>query len=442
MISNVERTGVNAEEVVAADAARRLALAPYQEVFDLWSKARTRRETTNSDYQKVMMSFALFVERKELDRISRRDVISFRDELITTGQSPTTASRKVGILKTMFRAAVDYELLSTNPADQVRTVKVAQQKPRLPFSVEDLNCLFKSPIFAENYRPIGGGKDACFWLPMLALFTGARVEELAQLLVTDIIHEPDLGYYLNISDEAEHSQLKNASSRRRIPIHAALLDCGFLDYAETVRIRRFLFPDLKPNPRNKLSGYFSNFFSVYLRQQVKIVDVRKVFHSFRHTFKDICRTVGIDEAVHDALTGHASVSVGRKYGNEQYPLAPLFAAMERYEVAGLDIDHLYTRPPSKRIAQSKTTMISSFYGLVIALCHINANHRVRPYIYVRGQLGEAAMNIEDSQIVFGTLPFPKLVLVQAWVEIHREELMANWENGRPSGDYFRIDPLR
>jgi hypothetical protein len=61
---------------------------------------------------------------------------------------------------------------------------------------------------------------------------------------------------------------------------------------------------------------------------------------------------------------------------------------------------------------------------------------------VRGQLGEAAMNIEDSQIVFGTLPFPKLVLVQAWVEIHREELMANWENGRPSGDYFRIDPLR
>lgn len=440
--SDAQPRCLDAQEIASTVARHHAAMRPYQEIFALWANASTRRETTVSDYWKVFVSFAEFVESKELALITRKDVVGFRDLLATRRQSPATIARKVGILKTIFRVALDYERLEANPADQVRTATPNQKKSRVAFTTEDLTRIFNSPIYTENFRPVGGGKDACFWLPLLALFTGARIEELAQLLVEDIHHAEGLGWFLNITDEAEHSKLKNAASRRRIPLHSTLLDCGFLEYVESVRERRFLFPALKPNPRQKLGGYFSNFFSGYLRSRVRITDKRKVFHSFRHTFKDICRSVGIDEAVHDALTGHTAPGAGRKYGNEQYPLPPLFAAIEQFEVEGLDLSKLYIRPPTRRVTQVESTLISAYYGIVVVLCQVRGNAQIAPYIFARCQGSEAILSIAENRIVSGELPFSKLVLVQAWIEIHREELIANWENGKVTGDYFRIDPLR
>ena len=432
----------DAELIATIHANQQAALRPYAELFDFWAKTATRRETTVSDYQKVLDCFAQSVHGKAPELLARKDVLNFRDELLAKGQSPTTVSRKVGILKTLFRTGVDYELLPMNPAAQVRTVSGNQQKARVAFTEHDLAKIFNSSIYTDNFRPIGGGIDACFWLPLMALYTGARIEELAQLLVEDIHHEQGLGSYLNITDEAEHGKLKNAASRRRIPLHSTLLDCGFLEYAESVRDRKFLFPALKPNPRQKLGGYFSNFFSGYLRKRVRITDKRKVFHSFRHTFKDICRSVGIDEAVHDALTGHTAPSSGRKYGNGQYPLPPLFDAMEKYEVKGLDISRLFVRPPTRRNQQLETKMISAYYGIVIALRQSHEKAQIAPYVFARCQGAEAAVSIADNRILSGDLPFAKQVMVQAWIEIHREELVANWENGRVSGEFFRVDPLR
>lgn len=414
----------------------------YVEIFELWAKADGRRPTTHNDYWKILASFASFLERKDPREILRKDVIAFRDFLLGSGQSVTTVSRKVGVLKTLFRVAIDYEALAVNPASQVRVSSTQQQKARVAFTVEDLNLLFQSPIYTEGFRPNGCGREAVYWLPLLALFTGARVEELAQLLVSDIHHEEGHGYYLSISDDAEHSKLKNAASRRRIPLHTALLDCGLLDYLESVRERHFLFPSLSPNPRGKLGGYFSTFFSRYLRQKVGITDPRKVFHSFRHTFKDVCRSVGIDEAVHDALTGHTAPSAGRKYGNDQYPLPPLFDALDRYEIVGLNIDHLYTRPPTKKLAQTEAKMISAYHGIVIALCRVKTNTKLPPYIFARCNGSEASFDIEENQIIHGNLPRGKNHLVHAWLEIHREELMANWEIGQQTGEFFRVDPLR
>ena len=91
----------------------------YSKLFDLWANAAVRRETTVDDYRKVFASFAEFVRGKELASISRMDVLGFRDALVARGQSPVTVTRKIGILKTLFRVARDYELLSANPAEQV-----------------------------------------------------------------------------------------------------------------------------------------------------------------------------------------------------------------------------------------------------------------------------------------------------------------------------------
>lgn len=79
-------------------------------------------------------------------------------------------------------------------------------------------------------------------------------------------------------------------------------------------------------------------FGRYLRSTCGITDTTKVFHSFRHTFKRITRDAGINEELHDALTGHSSGGVGRSYG-KGFSLKPLARAMDDVQ-APVDLRHL------------------------------------------------------------------------------------------------------
>lgn len=419
-----------------------VSLCAYEELHGFWVKsAINRRPTTEDDYWKVLKSFADMTGRKILADITRKDVVQFRDAMLQAGLSATTAAHKVSILKTLFNVGISNELLSINPASQVRTQK-HDGKTRVAFAADDLARIFNSAIYTDGYLPQVGGRDACYWLPLLALYSGARVEELAQLLVKDVRYVAELGHYLNISDEAEHAKLKNSASRRRVPVHPVLVACGFIDYVQQQKAGKLLFPHLKPNPRGKMGGYFSNFFSIYLRQRVRITDKRKVFHSFRHTFKDTCRKVGIEEAVHDALTGHTGNSVSRKYGNEQFPLEPLFEAIERYDIADLDLTHLYRRPVAKPLLASNIKLICAYYGVIVAFTAARVKRETAPFVVAMCDGAEAGFDVASNRCTFGQLPANKQLLVNAWIEIHREELIASWNAGRLTGDYMKVAPLR
>ena len=196
-------------------------------------------------------------------------------------------------------------------------------------------------MYTKGERPVGGAGEAAFWLPLLALFTGARLEELGQARTEDV-KDIDGVPVLEISDRGEGMSVKTESSRRRIPIHQTLLDLAFLEYVETLRGAKDerLFPGLKPNKYGRWTPAWSKWWGRYARRKASIVDPRKVFHSFRHTFKDACRACHIPEEVHDALTGHSGSSVGRSYGGLHYPLAPLVEAMKKLRYPGLSLVHL------------------------------------------------------------------------------------------------------
>ena len=420
----------------------------YQTAYDYWrAESPASRSTTHDRYFQTIKSLAGFVNSKPIREISRKDIAEFAVHLMDTGNSPITAKQKIGILKTLFNSAINHELLDKNPTDYFKLPYKRPQKPRVGFSVDDLTRIFESPIYTQGYLPLGGGKIACFWLPLLALYTGARLEELAQLQVSDVRMAKGLGHYLSISDLGNPgAQLKNAHSRRHIPLHPVLIACGFLEH---VRNRQrealehgFLFPDLKINPRGKRSGYFSNWFSGYLRHKVGIRDPRKVFHSFRHTFKDLCRQQGIEEAVHDALTGHKSPSVSRSYGNDEFPLAPLFSAMARYDVPGLDLSHLHEQPLERGIKVQDIKIISAFYGLVLGFPIRKLDKQNTPILIAIHQDQTVGIDLKTAEITFGELPEPKRLLVNAWRQIHQEELLMNWHTGSHCGEFFAIDPLR
>lgn len=83
-----------------------------------------------------------------------------------------------------------------------------------------------------------------------------------------------------------------------------------------------------------------------------------------------------------------------------------------------------------------------FYGIIISMFfEIKEKHHL-PHIHARYQGYKAAISIEDSTLLAGDLPLKQLRMVQVWVDLHRDELLANWELIKEGGELFRIDPLK
>jgi integrase len=205
-------------------------------------------------------------------------------------------------------------------ADPFANMRLEQDDPdREPWTTADLAKLFASPVFADGARPKAGSGEAAYWLPILGMFTGARLGELAPLRVTDVITDAGSGvtFISILESEEDGKRLKTASSRRMIPVHPELVRLGFLTFVATQTIAggrdALLFPLLKPGANGGLGEKWSKWFGRYIRAN-GIKSRASVFHSFRHNFKDALRAAKVSEDINDALTGHSGGSVGRKYG--------------------------------------------------------------------------------------------------------------------------------
>ena len=86
--------------------------------------------------------------------------------------------------------------------------------------------------------------------------------------------------------------------------------------------------------------------------------------------------------------------------------------------------------------------ISMFYGILVLMFFRDNRRHHSPHIHVRYQGSEAVISIEDGYVIEGLLPPKQLKMVQAWVEIHKEELFVDWELAVNGEVPFRIAPLQ
>ncbi len=87
-------------------------------------------------------------------------------------------------------------------------------------------------------------------------------------------------------------------------------------------------------------------------------------------------------------------------------------------------------------------VISMFYGIIVSLYFFDTKEHKAPHIHARYQNEEVVLAIPDGVILSGKLSPAKLKLVQAWVEIHRDELMADWQLAANGQEVFKIEPLK
>lgn len=314
---------------------------------------KVRQKPKNASVREFDRAVARFNEKHpnlSVADIEPVHIVEYRDWLTGQGLAAATVEKHMNAIKALLGIAVERSLIKHNPASKIKPPKASKEDgaDREPFSLDDLTRLFSSPIYRGGRIPEGGKGEAALWLPLMGLFSGAREEELCQLRLDDFREEDGIHFYL-IRRKHKEQDTKTEGSVRRVPVHPELVRLGLLQYVSTLKERNeeWLFPLLAADVKGNRSGNWSKWFHRYLRNTVKITDPAIVFHSFRHTFKDVCRECSIPEDVHDALTGHKNANVSRSYGSGLYPLSPLVEAMNRFRIRGLDLSGLTLATPEK-----------------------------------------------------------------------------------------------
>lgn len=244
--------------------------------------------------------------------------------------SRKTVGKWLDFLHAAFAHGQLIEAVEVNPVQAARFRKGRRATPaaRVEFEPEDLRTIFASSLF-KGYRKPGqehlGGTTiqwgARYWVMLLGVQTGARINEIGQLRVGDVRCDPESGiWFISIAADAETLEggrrLKTAASARVVPLHPRLVELGFLDYVEQRRNggTEYLFPDLEHHsasePTKNLSRWYGRYFD-----RIGITDRRKSFHSFRHLMKTWLRRRNINRDVSDFITGHARSGVSGSYGS-------------------------------------------------------------------------------------------------------------------------------
>lgn len=302
-----------------APVAQAPNLGPFLEVVEgyLAAKKLVNSNKTLLEKQKVYENFSNLFPNLDTNHITKDMAVAFKNRLLKTGAGNSILNKKISYLKDFLDYGIDHGFYkSVNPFIGLSVEKKGKNSfSYAEFTDEELKIIFT----ASAYQPFMGRRPNYFWLPLLALFTGARLNELAGMRLADIYRSSNVWVIYN---PAERS--KNENSIREIPIHKKLIEFGFLDYVEKVRISRpengLIFPELATMERiqkAKKEGIEIDFgkncgreFGNYLDlKSVNITDKKKVFHSFRSTFINRLTNVNGTHPAHImGIVGHMESS--------------------------------------------------------------------------------------------------------------------------------------
>jgi integrase len=234
--------------------------------------------------------------------------------------SKKTQQKYLEMFRQMLKWAVNEGYLDKVPGQGVKIAGVAKgnaAEDRDPYSAEQLQAILASPLYRGHHekRRHEPGKfitrDGYFWAFLIALYSGMRMNEILQLTVSDIKQEGEI-WYFNVT-EGEDQSLKTKGSKRRIPIHEALLQIGLLNLLKEKPKTQRLFPEIEKGTDGRYSTNFSKWWGRYSKL-VGFKEAKTAFHSTRHNFKDALNEAEVSEAIAKSLMGHVDASVHAQYG--------------------------------------------------------------------------------------------------------------------------------
>ncbi|KHK03926.1 site-specific integrase [Desulfovibrio sp. TomC] len=303
-------------------------------VSDAWG------ERTRLEYPRKIATLTELMGDADISAVNHEFARTYKERLlahVSKGKnlSPRTINNLIQAASGLFDYAERHGYVEKNVFRRLSMPeKRSARDERDMFSSDDLAVMFGPGYPGDRMK-----EPWPFWIPLLGLYTGARIEELSQLHVDDVKRIGGL-LVIDINDNAEDKRVKTATSKRIVPVHPFVdKELGFGRYVDIVResgtVRVF-------QALNRVNFKYGHSVSTWFGKYVKRVGIAgaKSFHSFRHTFTTNLIHKEVPVQVVDWLTGHATQ--GETAG--RYTKLPTDPAMLMPHVMkldfGVDLSHL------------------------------------------------------------------------------------------------------
>lgn len=337
-------------------------------------KGAKKTAQTVAQHEAVFRLFAQFVRDAALEDISREQAAHFLAEVAKLhphwGRSPDTKkltiwqlaerygtgeerlsnrtlNRYVSSLHSVFKWARKRGVFNeANPfAEQGFEKPSAKETGWRLYTDGELQKLMNAPLllncsFHERVKPRKHDtKSALRWLPLLAVFTAMRQNELCQMHVADVEQQGGV-WVFRVHADRDGQRLKTEAAQRIVPVHSELIRCGFLDYLRALPPGQ-LFPGLKRGgPDGKLNTYFSKAFTTY-RRSVGVTRERLVFHSLRKNAAQALKNAQTTVNEIAELIGHERGFTVETYAPLGLPVPVLKEIVERIAYPRVDFSRLH-----------------------------------------------------------------------------------------------------
>lgn len=326
----------NVEELVAVKSAGMTLF----DVADQWAKVGPKKADAISKVQRALGLLKASGQTVRLHDVSRHSGLAFKRYLQDPkrGFSGQTAGKHWHCVVSILRfAAHELALIDANPWDGTAAPTGVKGK-RDAWSAEQLQTLFQSDLFTKYKLPEhkNAGADAAYWFQVMAIYSGARLHEIAALRPDDFSTRNGVAVF-------EIHKSKTVAGERTVPVHTELIRLGLLDLVESRRVaNKTTLWDLNVQPSRDGSTYFSDWHRAFRKAQgfgQPLLD----FHSFRHTAISALRAVtpAWPETAIDQCVGHESAGSEGAKRYTQHPVENLKRVIDSISYPGLPLPRVY-----------------------------------------------------------------------------------------------------
>lgn len=283
----------------------------------LYQKFRDYKTSTQSwknpvvsdrrDYGPLVRDFIATVGDKRIDELTRKDGEKyFEHTMARTDLALGTKKRNFDRIKTFLTYGENKHSIPRITASmEIEASYKKTHKSYERFTHDELKSLFHCKAYEENTF----NKASEYWLPLIGLYTGARIDEIASLPVSKVAEIDGVWCYFMSSEEGNQKG-KNEFAPRWIPMHPEVVKAGFVEHWKTLSAEGHvrMFPELgnadRDGPAKRATDDFIKF-----RRSVKVGSMvgrgTKVFHSLRSTLVSELITRGTDDYTRIKMLGHS-----------------------------------------------------------------------------------------------------------------------------------------
>ncbi len=294
---------------------------PAFEMFESYANEAGIAAKTRRSWKSRLTALMVFVGHDDLARLTTKDIINWKDDLRKPRadgsqlDAKTVRNGYIGAIKTMLSFAVEQQALKINVAKGVIVRGKKKKKNREKgFTHEEALAILKATLVPPPRALSPEYAAARRWVPWICAYTGARVNEITQLLPSHLL---TIKGFKVLRIEAEASKM---GEYRHVPIHDDLVNQGLLDYIKS-RGNNALFYDPSRSRGGVDAGRHFRKTGERLAEWVRSDAVGVIDedvapnHGWRHRFSSMARHVGMHIDVQNIIQGHAGDKVASDYGD-------------------------------------------------------------------------------------------------------------------------------